>query len=354
MSQVQEIGGLGTSVHTNVCTVDMITLELADNSLDFPDKGESVMPYLIEMTRQLEKWVSLIQKVHDSNAYNFEKCRININNTWNITLLTSLLREYHDKDILEFLQFGFPVEHDDEMPLEFGGRNHKGATDFADEVDKYLEKELALGGTIGPFDAIPFKCPVGVSPLSTRPKKNSSTRRVIMDCSWPVGASLNDGMSKDMYLSRQVFLWYPTVDTLAKRVFELKESAPNQKIFFFKEDMDRAFRQLRADPRSVPLLGFKWRGRFYFDLVMVMGCRIAPYVCQRTTDMIAYVYRMMQYFILNYVDDFISADYKTCIYEAHATFLRLMDNIGASRSEKKSVPPPRWWSFRGTCLMQST
>ena len=209
--------------------------------------------------------------MNEQEGYNYETMKVDINMTWNLQLLTSLLQNYHDREIPQFLRYGFPVEHDDDSPLILSGINHKGATDFPEHIENYLEKERSMGATIGPFECIPFKGPVAISPLSTQPKKESNVRRVIMDCSWPIGASLNDGMSKDKYLSQDIQLKYPTIDSLARRVFELKSKNPEKSIFFFKEDLDRAFRQLRGDPKSAPLLGYKWRGRFYFDLVMVMG-----------------------------------------------------------------------------------
>ena len=107
---------------------------------------------------------------------------------------------------------------------------------------------------IGPFECIPFKTPVAISPLSSRPKKDTSDRRVIMDYSWPLGTSLNDGISKLHYMGKAVALKYPTVDKLARRVFELMNAHSKQAIYFYKEDLDRAFRQLLGCPKSVPLL----------------------------------------------------------------------------------------------------
>ncbi|KAK3750304.1 hypothetical protein QZH41_001780 [Actinostola sp. cb2023] len=43
--------------------------------------------------------------------------------------------------------YGFPIS---EL------RNHKGATTFPDELNKYLEEELSRGSVAGPFDSIPF------------------------------------------------------------------------------------------------------------------------------------------------------------------------------------------------------
>ena len=270
-----------------------------------------------------------------------------VNTAWNIPLLNGLLQDYHDKKITDFLQYSFPVERE-EVPLELGDRNHKGVTMHPEQVTKYISKEISLGATIGPFDSIPFKAPVAISPISTRPKKDSADRRIILDCSWPIRTSLNDGIDKNMYLGDKVELSYPNVDTLARRVHFLASRKDAEPVMFFKEDLDRAFRQLAADLFSVLLLGFKWQEKIYFDLVMVMGCRIAPFICQRTTNMITYIFERMSYFALNYVDDFLGVDYQSRIKEAHCAFIRLLRDIRVQRSLKKSVSLTPVIEFIGT------
>ena len=195
--------------------------------------------------------------VNESGSWNKDTCCVKVNKSWNFTLLSQLLIDYHDKEILQYLMFGWPVDHDEDTPLELRGCNHRGATEFEEVIDKYIEKEIRLGATIDPFENIPFKCPVAISPLSTRPKKDSTDRHIIMDCSWPIGSSLNDGIDKDMYMGNRIKLSYPTVDKLAKRIYLLSIEGV-EPVFMYKEDMDRAFRQIWADPKSVPLLGFKW------------------------------------------------------------------------------------------------
>ena len=90
----------------------------------------------------------------------------------------------------------------------------------------------------------------------------------------------------DCYLGTGTDLRYPTLDVVARKIFEMFTANPDVPILLYKEDMSRAFWQLFASPESVPLLGYRWRSHYYFDVVMVMGCRIAPYICQRTTSMI--------------------------------------------------------------------
>ena len=133
--------------------------------------------------------MELINNVIQSGGYNFQTTCVTVGQKINIQLLSDLLQEYHDREILQFLQYGWPVERSGDISLEWGDRNHKGATGFPDHIDTYIEKEIQCWAMIGPFEVVPFEGPVGISPLSTRPKKDSEARRVILDCSWPIGAS---------------------------------------------------------------------------------------------------------------------------------------------------------------------
>ena len=209
---------------------------------------------------------------------------------WNTSLLHSMLVNYHDQQIVDYLQFRFPIDRDPAAILEIGGMNPKGPTEHEDHVDHYIVKELEHEVMMGLYECIPFKnLPVIISPLSTHQKRESNSRCVIMDCSWPIGKSLNDGITKHVYLGGSIELKYLTVDLVCRKIFDLSRHG-TEDIYMYKEDMDRAFRQLPVDFKTVPLLGFQWRGLYYFDLVMMMGCHIAPYICQRTTNMLTYLH----------------------------------------------------------------
>jgi hypothetical protein len=45
-------------------------------------------------------------------------------------------------------------------------------------------------------------------------KKDSSERRVILDLSFPPGCSVNDNISKDIYLGEKIEVTYPNIDDL--------------------------------------------------------------------------------------------------------------------------------------------
>ena len=301
-------------------------------------------PLHLKMTNGLE----LSIWCRSPGLHNKDFCCIQVNHNLNFDLLDGLLSEYHDKQILEFLKYGWPIERDMDIALEMSSINHKGATEFQEDIDLYIKREVELGATIGSFDAIPFRGPVAISPLSSRPKKGVGDRKVIMDCSRPIGSSLNDVISKDTYLGNRCDLRYPTIDKVARKIFDM--SRTGELVYMFKEDLDRAFCQLYRCPKSVPMLGYRWRGQYYFDLVMMMGSRIAPYIYQRTTDMIVYLHAQAEHYAVNYVDDFLGIEYQTKIQQAHESFQRLLHSIGIQRSERKTVPPTQQLEFIGNLL----
>ena len=76
-----------------------------------------------------------------------------------------------------------------------------------------------------------------------------------MDCSWPIGMSLNNGVDKDVDMGRNTNLKYPTIDMVVHKILELSGAANAEAVFLWKEEMSHTFCQLMACPKSVPLLG---------------------------------------------------------------------------------------------------
>ena len=126
--------------------------------------------------------------------------------------MDQLLHDYHDREIVEWLRFGWPAGR---LPMLSEPRktfkNHKGATDHPAALKTYIEKEKSHDAVIGPFNHIPFSKNVGISPISTRPKKCSTDRRVIIDLSFLMGEGVNDGMQKDTYLGFAARLKFPKI-----------------------------------------------------------------------------------------------------------------------------------------------
>ena len=238
-----------------------------------------------------------------------------------------------DREVVQFLLYGWSLNHDG-SPTTINTENHSSALNHRQQVVRYLQKELALGCLLGPFVTPPWKDKVAVSPMSTRPKKSSPNRRVIMDLSWPPGAAVNDGIDKNMYLHQQIKIIYPTVDSICRRAFRLGKG-----VMGYKKDLNRAFKQLFIQPNDWPMLGITWEGAIFFDKTAVMGSISAPYVCQRTTSFIRHIMKNLTFFVLNYVDDFMGIEHVSRVWNSYMTLGNLLRDLGVEEAPEKAVEP---------------
>ena len=103
---------------------------------------------------------------------------------------------------------------------------------------------------------------------------------------------------------------YPNIDMLCRCAAQL---GPGN-VLGWKKDMDRAFKQIVMCPSLWPLLGFMWGGYVYFDKTAIMGRRSAPYICQRVTNFIRHIMENVDYFVANYVDDFMGLETRECAW----------------------------------------
>ena len=132
----------------------------------------------------------------------------------NIPKWRSYLTDYIDKDIVEFLQYGWPINYVTDRVPQSSIINHKSADSYSDHVQHYLDTELGFGAIAGPFVANPLHQVLTTSPLQTVPKRGSTKRRVVMDLSFPYNASVNDGISTNTYLDMDFKLHLPGIHRL--------------------------------------------------------------------------------------------------------------------------------------------
>lgn len=140
-----------------------------------------------------QPFLDLHARVSESRVYNFQGLCLPVPSSLRLAVY---LRDYEDYAICDFLEFGWPVgfDYSSSFPKTSDFRHHKGAIDFPDAVDSYLLSETVRNAVTGPFSHNPFSCPVAVSPLNSVPKSDTTERRIILDLSWPVGSSVNDGI----------------------------------------------------------------------------------------------------------------------------------------------------------------
>ena len=284
--------------------------------------------------------LEIAQAVNKSGVCNAVGLRIPLKSNWNIELFWQLCTSRADREVALYLLYGWPLNRDNGPVAQTIG-NHKSALNYPQEVTAYIMKEIRLGAMIGPFVTSPFPHNItGISPMSSRSKKNSTSRRIIVDLSWPPDAtgsgakSVNSLISKDKYMDVAIKLQYPTIDMICKRILQL-----GPKIMGYRKDMRRAFRQIRHCPTAWSYLSVTWMGALFHDKSTVMGCVSAPYICQKTTGTIRHFMQNIEYDIFNYIDDFMGIDVIQKIWASYNTLGNLLRDLGVQEAPEKSVPP---------------
>ena len=303
---------------------------------------------LVDVNNNLQD-VLLVNKVMNSGHYNRWKCRIPVKSVWNIQWMEKELLNYHDAEVTEWLKFGFPISR--EMPsskIMPAAANHLGATMFPVHVENYIKQELEYKALMGPFTIPPF-LEIGISPISTRPKKDSRSRRIILDLSFPFGNSVNDGIQKDMYCGAPIKLKYPTIDSLAKRIMELKNSS-NEKILLWKWDIERAFCWVPLCPSSYRYIGIRWENLIWFDKFVPMGLRTASYIFQRISNSIVFIHSNNGFWSIAYLDDYGSAEIESIVWQSYEKLSLIFQATGIQEAKDKAVSPTTRMDFLGNTL----
>ena len=323
--------------------VEKLETEGSNTNSEVIDHGPAWEKFCWDMVR-------LSEQVMSEGYPNARGARIEVESGWNLNLLESLLQGYEDKEVVEWLRFGWPVSRPPNWSSpEPTFSNHCSATEFPHEIQKYIDKEMGRRAVCGPFKTVPFRNRIGISPLSTREKKDSSDRRIIMDLSWPPGRSVNSGIAKDQFMGFQARSTFPTLDMIARRIAELEQAGQGQ-IFLFKVDLSGYFRQLPLDPGDFTLMGFTWKGDVFFDIVSPMGLRSAPFFAQRISNTIKYIHNQAGYFLFNYIDNFIGVEVWNRINRIFQTLIRLLENLGVKEVKAKRIKPTQCLNCVGTMV----
>ena len=212
--------------------------------------------------------------------------------------------------------------------------NHPSASQFASHVQDNIDTELSWNAVAGPFDYPPFLDDFVCSPIQTVPKRGSSTRRVIMDMSFPHSSSVNDGIPQDTYLGKPFKLRLPGIDRLVNFILE-----KGRHCLVFKKDLQRAYRQFPIDPKDYNLLGFSFQGKFYFETHRPFSLRTSAMICQRTTKAVVHIFTEQGFSADVYLDDFYGADHPSLAHQAFSRLGQLFLQLGLDSSPEKDSPP---------------
>ena len=156
----------------------------------------------------------------------------------------------------------------------------------------------------------------------SREKPNSDRRRVIIDLSWPLGASVNSGIDKTSYLNSAFSLTFPTVDDITTELTHLGRGA-----LLCKVDISRAFCHVKVDPGDYDLLGLQWHG-FYVDTCVTFGTRHGSQIFQRLSDGIRYIMREKGFPLIDYTDDYIGVGVPSVAWASYAQLIATYGPVG--------------------------
>ena len=128
--------------------------------------------------------------------------------------------------------------------------NHPSATDYPDHIREFIDKEMDLGGLVGPYEKPPFVPWCHVSPLMSREKGDTGKRRVITDMTYPAQASINAYIVKNGVYGFENHHSLPTVDRVADDLREMGKG-----VFMSSMDVARAYKNFTSDPLDLCPLG---------------------------------------------------------------------------------------------------
>ena len=209
--------------------------------------------------------------------------------------------------------------------------------EFPSDINAYIEEEKKYIALLGPLDKHPISSG-HCSPFITRAKPNSDRHRVIVDLSWPIGASVNAGTDKTSYLSRTFSLTFPTVDDITRKLKGIGA-------LLYKVDVIRVFRHVKIDPGNYNLLGLEWQG-VYVDTCFSFRTCHGSQIFQHLSNAVRYMMRQKGFLMVDYIDDYIVIGVSSVMWASYSALTGLMGELGLTISDKKLVAP----STQLTCL----
>lgn len=235
--------------------------------------------------------------------------------------------------MLNGLRDGFRIGFQRHCRLKSAQKNKQSALQNSQVIDKYLENEILKGRLAGPFNQSPLP-QLQLSSFGVIPKRGQPGKwRLIVDLSSPRGCSVNDGINREDFT-----LQYVKVDDIVKMVSKLGPGARMAKF-----DVEAAYRNIPVHPADRHLLGMKWKGKYFVDLVLPFGLRSAPFIFNSVAAMVEWIltnnYAVSN--LVHYLDDFIMAgppNSDACALDL-SNACRICDQLGLPLHPDKCVGP---------------
>ena len=168
-----------------------------------------------------------------------------------------MLQDHPDKVFVQYgIKLGFRIGCTRGSQLKPAKRNMTSAKEHSDIVSSYLAEECKQGRVLGSFPPGELKS-IHINRFGAIPKHHQpNCWRLIVDLSYPDGASVNDRVSKEL-----CSLQYIKIDHVAEAAIQHGRGAELGKI-----DIKNAYRVVPVHPSDCPLLGMRLEGKEYVNL----------------------------------------------------------------------------------------
>ena len=161
-------------------------------------------------------------------------------------------------------------------------------------VGAAIAKDVAAGKKSGPHTQRPFPF-FSVSPIGAVPKGVDDIR-VIHHLSFPYGGdSINAGIEREP-------LWLGRFDDACSAIVKARRGC-----FLIKLDVEAAYKQVPVRPEDRALLGLKWDGQYYYELVLPFGLRSSGVRWELYAAALHhfFLHHLGIRLVIHYVDDFL-------------------------------------------------
>lgn len=222
-------------------------------------------------------------------------------------------------------------------------QNARIANQNPEAVDEKLTKEIQLGHIAGPFTNVPFTN-FHMSPLSLRPKDGNKGWRLLHDLSFPynehsVNSTIPDSCKKVKYSS------------VADAIQTIQRMGKNTHLA--KTDIQSAFSLVPLAPDQYHLMGFHWRGQYYYYTTLPQGGASSCFIFQRIASALLWILRQKYHITsaIQYLDDFLflHPSPTQCRKMLH-TFHEICQDIGIPINHTKTEGPSSCLTFLGIQL----
>ena len=246
--------------------------------------------------------------------------------------------DFHRNLLVSGFKFGFKI-HNLVFHHVDGDLNSKSACIAPEIVDQKISKECNAGRVMGPLLSSPFEKFV-ISPLGLRAKKQPGEYRVIHNLSHPFGKSVNDGIPTEFSTVQ-----YATVSDAISHILSFGKNC-----FMAKTDIKSAYRIVPIHPSDQKLLGFKWRGNYYFDKCLPMGCSSSCKIFETFSTALEWIIsqKLTNVKVIHVLDNFlfIAPTFQLC-QSALDLFIQIYADIGVPLAPDKTEGPSNVISFLG-------